>query len=114
MASEVMKRVCIRTLSNSETTLISAVTAGHTYTILNITLCETGSADETFDIYIDPLGGSNDTQLYKAQAIAADATFEHTTRLTMEATDVLYGRTASTANIDVVITYLDQTLQEYL
>ena len=105
-----MKRVCVRALSNSETTLIAAVTAGHTYTILNITLCETGSADETFDIYIDPLGGSNDTYLYKAQAIAADATFEHTTRLTMEATDVLYGRTASTANIDVVITYLDQTL----
>ena len=113
MASEVLKRVCVRTLSNSETTLVSAVTAGHTYTILNITLCETGSADETFDIYIDPLGGSNDTYIYKAQAIAADATFEHTTRIVMEATDILYGRTADTANVDVVISYLDQTLQEY-
>ena len=110
MASEVLKRVCVRTMSNSETTLIAAVTAGHTYTILNITLCETGSADETFDIYIDPLGGSNDTYLYKAQAIAANATFEHTTRLTMEATDVLYGITASAANVDVVISYLEQTL----
>ena len=105
-----MKRVCVRAMSNSETTLISAVTAAHTYTILNITLCETAAADETFDIYIDPLGGSNDTYLYKAQAIAANATFEHTTRLTMEATDVLYGRTADSADVDVVITYLDQTL----
>ena len=110
MASEVMKRVCVRAMSNSETTLISAVTAAHTYTILNITLCETAAADETFDIYIDPLGGSNDTYLYKAQAIAANATFEHTTRLTMEATDVLYGITGSSADVDVVITYLDQTL----
>ena len=110
MASEVLKRVCVRAMTNAETTLIAAVTAGHTYTILNITLCETGSADETFDIYIDPLGGSNDTYLYKAQAIAADATFEHTTRLVMEATDVLYGITASSADIDVIITYLDQTL----
>ena len=110
MASEVMKRVCVRAMTNSETTLIAAVTAGHTYTILNITLCETGAADETFDLYIDPLGGSADTYIYKLQAIAASATFEHTTRLVMEATDVLYGRTAGSADIDVVISYLDQTL----
>jgi len=110
MASEVMKRVCIRAMTNSENTLIAAVTAGHTYTILNITLCETGSAAETFDLYLDPLGGSADTYIYKAQALAADATFEHTTRLVMEATDVLYGRTADSADVDVVISYLDQTL----
>ena len=109
MASEVMKEKCVRAMTNSENTLLTAA-SGHTYTILNITLCETGSADETFDIYIDPLGGSNDTYLYKAQAIAADATFEHTTRLVMEASDVLYGITASSANVDVVISYLDQTL----
>ena len=109
MASEVMKEKCVRTMTNSENTLLTAA-SGHTYIILGVTLCETGAVAETFDLYIDPLGGSNDTYLYKAQAIAADATFEHTTRLTMEATDVLYGRTATTANIDVVISYLDQTL----
>ena len=109
MASEVLKEKCVRAMTNSENTLLTAA-SGHTYTILNITLCETGSADETFDIYIDPLGGSNDTYIYKAQAIAADATFEHTTRIVMEATDVLYGITASSANVDVVISYLDQTL----
>ena len=110
MASEVMKRKTVRAMTNAENTLIAAVTAGHTYTILNISVCETGGADETFDIYIDPLGGSNDTYIYKAQALAANATFEHTTRLVMEATDVLYGITASSANVDVVISYLDQTL----
>ena len=110
MASEVLKRKTVRAMTNAENTLISAVTAGHTYTILNISLCETGAADETFDLYIDPLGGSNDTYIYKAQPIAANATFEHTTRLVMEATDVLYGITASSADVDVVISYLDQTL----
>jgi len=109
MASEVMKEKCVRTLSDSETALLTAA-SGHTYTILNISLCETGGADETFDLYLDPAGGSNDTYIYKAQALGADATFEHTTRLTMLATDVLYGRTADSANVDVVITYLDQTL----
>jgi|TARA_R110002020_G_scaffold63604_1_gene169612 hypothetical protein len=109
MASEVLKEKCVRAMTNSENTLLTAA-AGHTYTILNISLCETGAADETFDLYLDPLGGSNDTYIYKAQALAANATFEHTTRIVMEATDVLYGITASAANVDVVITYLDQTL----
>jgi len=109
MASEVMKRVCVRAMTNSENTLLTAA-SGHTYTILNITLCETAGAAETFDLYLDPLAGSNDTEIYSDQAIAANATFEHTTRLTMEATDVLYGRTASSADVDVVISYLDQTL----
>ena len=109
MASEVMKVKLHATLSNVEADLLT-VAAGHTYTVLNISLCETAAAAETFDLYIDPLGGSNDTYIYKAQALAANATFEHTTRLTMLATDVLYGITGDSADVDVVITYLDQTL----
>ena len=109
MASEVMKEKCVRAMTNSENTLLT-VTADHTYTILNISLCETAGADETFDLYLDPAGGSNDTYIYKTQAIAANATFEHTTRIVMNTTDVLYGRTADSADVDVVFSYLDQTL----
>ena len=109
MASEVMKEKCVRALSNSENTLLTAA-SGHTYTILGVTLCETGAAAETFDLYVDPLGGSNDTYIYKAQALGANETFEHTGRIVLEATDVLAGQTASSANVDVVISYLDQTL----
>ena len=109
MASEVMKEKCVRAMTNSENTLLTAA-SGHTYTILNISLCETAGAAETFDLYLDPAGGSADTYIYKLQALAASATFEHTTRIVMEATDVLYGITASSANVDVVISYLDQTL----
>ena len=109
MASEVMKVKLNAAMSDSEVDLLT-VASGHTYTILNISFCETGAAAETFDLYIDPLGGSNDTYIYKLQALAASATFEHTTRIVMEATDVLYGRTAGSADVDVVISYLDQTL----
>jgi len=109
MASEVMKEKCVRAMTNSENTLLTAA-SGHTYTILNISFCETAAAAETFDLYLDPLGGSNDTYIYKAQALAANATFEHTTRIVMEATDVLYGILASSGDVDVVISYLDQTL----
>ena len=109
MASEIMTRKTVAAMTNAENTLLTAA-SGHTYTILNISFCETGAADGTFDLYIDPLGGSADTYIYKAQALAANGTFEHTTRLTMLPTDVLYGRTADSANVDVVITFLDQTL----
>ena len=109
MASEVMKEKCVRAMTNSENTLLTAA-SGHTYTILNISFCETGAAAETFDLYIDPAAGSNDTYIYKVQAIGANETFEHTGRIVLNTTDVLYGITASSANIDVVISYLDQTL----
>ena len=109
MASEVMKVKLVAGVTNSENDLLAAA-SGKTLTILNISLCETAAAAETFDLYIDPLGGSNDTYIYKLQALAASATFEHTTRIVMEATDVLYGRTAGSADVDVVISYLDQTL----
>ena len=109
MASEVMKEKCVRAMTNSENTLLTAA-SGHTYTILGVTLCETGAAAETFDLYVDPLGGSNDTYIYKAQALGANETFEHTGRIVLEATDVLYGITANSADVDVFISYLDQTL----
>jgi len=109
MASEIMTRKTVAAMTNAENTLLTAA-SGHTYTILNISICETAGADEIFDLYIDPLGGSADTYIYKAQALAANGTFEHTTRLTMLATDVLYGILASGGDVDVVITYLDQTL----
>jgi len=109
MASEVMKRATVRAMTNVENPLLT-VAAAHTYTVLNITICETAGAAETFDLYLDPLAGSNDTEIYSDQALAANATFEHTTRIVLEATDVLYGILASAGNVDVVISYLDQTL----
>ena len=109
MASEVMKEKCVRAMTNSENTLLTAA-SGHTYTILGVTLCETGAAAETFDLYVDPLGGSNDTYIYKAQALGANETFEHTGRIVLEENDMLGFITASSADVDVVVSYLDQTL----
>ena len=113
MASEVMKVALIKELSDSEVDLLT-VASGHTYTILNLSICETAGNDETFDLYVRDDAGANDYEIYSDQALAANATFEHTTRIVLEASDVLSAKTASTANVDVVISYLDQTLQEYL
>jgi len=109
MASEVMKVKLVAGLSNTEVDLL-AVASGHTYTILNISICETAGNAETFDLYIRDDAGANDYEIYSDQALAANATFEHTTRIVLEATDVLSAQLASTGNVDVVISYLDQTL----
>ena len=109
MASEVMKVKLVAALSNTEVDLLT-VASGHTYTILNLSLCETGATDETFDLYIRDDAGANDYEIYSDQALAANATFEHTTRIVLQTTDVLSAKLGSSGNVDVVISYLDQTL----
>ena len=109
MASEVLKVALKATLTNSESVLINGV-SGHTCTILSITFCETAGAAETFDLYIDDDGGGTDYEIYSDQALGANETFEHTGRIILEGTDHLCAATASSAAVDVVVSYLDQTL----
>ena len=109
MASEVMKVKLVAALSNSEVDLLTAA-SGKTLTILNLSICETAGAAETFDLYVRDDAGANDYEIYSDQALAANATFEHTTRIVLEATDVLSGKLGSAGDVDVVISYLEQTL----
>ena len=111
MASELLKVARANAASNSEVKLIDGA-AGHTYTVLSITICETAGNDETFDLYTMDDGGSTDNFIYKTQALAGNATFEHTTRIVLEGTDELGFVTGGAANVDVTVSYLDQTLQE--
>ena len=109
MASELLKVALKPTCSNSEVKLSDGA-SGHTYTILSIMICETAGNAETFDLYIDNDDGGTDNYIYKTQAIGANETFEHTTKLVLEANDMLGIVTASAADLDVVVSYLEQTL----
>ena len=109
MASEVLKVAFKAGLTNAESVLINGV-SGHTYTVLSITICETAGAAETFDLYVDDGDGGTDHYIYKTQALGANETFEHTGRIVLEGTDMLGFITASSADVDVVVSYLDQTL----
>ena len=108
MASEVLKVALKATLTNTESVLINGV-SGHTYTILSITFCETAGAAETFDLYIDDGGGGTDYEILSDQALGANETFEYTGRIVLTDEDHLCAATASSANVDVVVSYLDQT-----
>ena len=109
MASEVLSVSHTAGVTNSESVLLNGVN-GHTYTILSITFCETAGAAETFDLFIDDGGSGTDYEIYSDQAIGANETFEHTGRIVLENEDHLCAATASSAAVDVVISYLDQTL----
>ena len=109
MASEVMAVSLTKELSNSEVDLLT-VASGHTYTILNISICETAGAAETFDLYVRDDAGANDYEIYSDQALGANETFEHTGRIILEAGDALAAKTAGSADVDVVVSYLLQTL----
>ena len=108
MASELLKVGLFPVVSNSEVKLIDGA-SGHAYTVLSITICETAGNAETFDLYVDDNDGGTDHYIYKDQAVGAKETFEHTGRIVLEATDML-GMIASSGDLDVVVSYLDQTL----
>ena len=107
MASELLK-VAHQVVTNSEMVLINGA-SGHTYTILSITFCETAGAAETFDLFIDDDGGGTDYEIYSDQAIGANETFEFTSKFGITDEDHLCAATASSANVDIVVNYLDQT-----
>ena len=107
MASEVLS-VAHSVVSDTEVVLINGVD-GHTYTVLSITLCETAGVAETFDLFIQDDGGATDYEIYSDQALAANETFEHTGRIVLTNEDHLTAKCASSAAVDVVVSYLDQT-----
>ena len=107
MASEVLS-VAHSVVSDSEIVLINGV-SGHTYTILSVTMCETGGNAETIDMYIDDGGGGTDYEILSDQAVGANETFEFTTKFVISDEDHLCFETADTAAVDVVVSYLDQT-----
>ena len=109
MASELLKVSHTAGVTNSESVLLNGVD-GHTYTILSITICETAGAAETVDLYIDDGGGGTDYEILSDQAVGANETFVFNDKFVIEATDHLCAEAASSANIDIVVSYLDQTL----
>ena len=109
MASEVLKLATFRGDASSVQALLT-VGAGTTATVLSVTICETAGAAETFNLLIDDGGGGADTYIYHTQALGANETFVHNDRIVMEATDHLSIITGDSSNIDVCVSYLEQTL----
>tara|TARA_R100001530_G_scaffold80235_2_gene56000 strand:- start:853 stop:1182 length:330 start_codon:yes stop_codon:yes gene_type:complete len=108
MASEILSVSHTAGVTNSESVLLNGVN-GHTYTILSITICETAGAAETIDLYIDDGGGGTDYEILSDQAVGANETFVFNDKFVISDEDHLCAAAASSANVDIVVSYLDQT-----
>lgn len=108
MASEVLKVSLNAGVTNSETVLLNGV-SGHTYTILSIVITETAGAAETVDVYIDDDGGGTDYEILSDQAVGANETFVFNDRIVIEDEDHLCAQLGNAGNVDITVTYLDQT-----
>ena len=108
MASELLKVSLNAGVTNSESVLLNGVN-GHTYTILSIIITETAGAAETVDVYVDDGGGGTDYEILSDQAVGANETFVFNDRIVLEDLDHLCAATTNSANVDITVTYLDQT-----
>ena len=108
MASEILSYSLTAGVTNSESVILNGVD-GHTYTIISIIVTETAGAAETFDLYIDENGGGTDYELLSDQALGTNETFVFNDKFVITDTDHLCAATASSANVDIVVSFLDQT-----
>tara|TARA_R110002020_G_scaffold32222_1_gene99317 strand:+ start:746 stop:1075 length:330 start_codon:yes stop_codon:yes gene_type:complete len=108
MASELLKVSLNAGVTNSESVLLNGVN-GHTYTIISVIITETAGAAETVDLYIDDGGGGTDFELLSDQAVGANETFILNDKFVIEDEDHLCAALASSGNVDITVSYLDQT-----
>ena len=108
MASELFKVALKPTVSNSEVKLIDGA-SGHSYVVLSISICETAGAAETFDLYVDDGDGGTDHYIYKTQALGANETFEHTSKIVLEAGDKVRLTASAASDIEAFASILEIT-----
>ena len=82
-----------------------------TYTILSVSICEIAGNAETFSMFRTDGGASSGKRyIYFEQSIPAKATFVHNDKIILMTGDTLNVVAPSgSADIDVVISYLEQT-----
>ena len=107
--TEVMKVAYTRGVSNTSTLIMPAGTADHIYVILSIVIVEDAGVNEAFYLNIRPSGSSaNQTRLIRGATINAGETFVWNDKFVMSGTDELRLETGSAADLDAVVSYIDQ------
>ena len=82
--------------------------SGDSQTVISILICETAGVDETFTLDHCLSNGGTPITIYKDQSLPAKSTFEHTSKIVVDDTDVLKITFGSTATVAVVCSYLQQ------
>ena len=105
--SEVLKISVFNATDDTEQLLISGI-ADHIYSVLSVTVCETGNAAETFEMYVADNAGATDYHYLKDQALGAKETFVWNERIVVSGTDQLIVKCPATCAISITCSYIDQ------
>ena len=108
--TEVLKSTQLTALTNSAQTLITGV-ANHIYTVVSIVVCETiEDTSDAIRIYLtDSDGSSNPVYIIYEQIVDSKQTFVFNDKFSFTGgTQKLQIITTTSANMDVVCSYIDQ------
>ena len=112
--TEVLKVAYMHNLTNTVVTLITGV-ANHIYTVLSVSYCELGAdATNGIELYIDAGvndvagSGSQDIYILNEVNVGSRETFVFNDKIVLSGTDALKTRISTSANVDVVCSYIDQ------
>ena len=82
--------------------------SGDSQTVLSVSICETGNADETFSLLHTASGGGTEFYIYIDQSLPAKSTFIHNDKIVVDDTDEIWVKAGGSANLDVIVSYLQQ------
>jgi len=106
---DLLKAQFVTITDGSKTTVCTGASIAST--ILSVTLCnEHATNAETFDMIVSDSSNSNEEYLiYKDQSLPGYATFEHSDKIVLLQNDTLKIDPGSAGEIDVFVSYLEQT-----
>ena len=82
--------------------------SGDSQTVLSVSICETAGNDETFSLLSCVAGGGSPFYIYLDQSLPGKATFVHSDKIVVDDTDEIWVQAGGTADIDVIVSYLQQ------
>tara|TARA_Y100000593_G_scaffold82766_1_gene155704 strand:+ start:179 stop:526 length:348 start_codon:yes stop_codon:yes gene_type:complete len=104
--TEVLKVSPVTITTNSATNLITGV-ANHIYTVLSVSICETGGVSEALDLYLHD-DGSTIYYLMRNYTLPAYTSFVYNDKFVLSGTDRLTLQFGSSCDVDIVVSYIDQ------
>lgn len=116
--TEVLKRTTIHAQSTTPTTFrwdgtmattgtsTYTVPTNHIITVLNVIMVEQSGDHEVISLYMHD--GSNYITLLQSQELPAHGTFVFDDRFILTAGDKLFFNCSSAANVDAILSYIDQ------
>ena len=95
-------------ITNTTGAVVMDGVSGDSQTVISISICEIAGNAETFDVVHTAAGGSSPIFIYKAQSLPANSTFIHSDKIVVDDTDEIWVKAGGAANIDVIVSYLQQ------